>query len=413
MDEVTWINHAGFQLRSGSVSLICDPWLSGPAFDRSWNLLSATKFTAEQVGQATHIWLSHEHPDHFSPHDLRLVPAERRPKITILFQRTRDRRVAKFCESLNFRVHEIEPLAPLDLGGVSVTIDVADIDSCLHIRTPEATYLNMNDFVVSTPRQWRRLNSLVKDGLDVLLTQFSYASWQGNREDKAKREQGAVAKRRAMRQQIEEFRPNFVIPFASFIYFSHEENFYLNDSGNSIRSIYDEFNTTATRCVVLYPGDTWRLGSHDSDQSISLYEEDANRKAPQHQARNVSWNELESAALALAKRIRATNGRLLLHLLATPVVVHLTDLGCSASFCAGHPIQLTTEPSDISCSADAFLFCLKQDFGCDTLLVSGRFHEDRAGGQSRLSRAFGISRYNAKGYRGAQMVTELIRSRMT
>ncbi len=187
MDEITWINHAGFQLRSGAISLVCDPWLSGSAFGNGWNLLSPTRFTAEQLGQATHFWLSHEHPDHFSPHDLRSVPAEQRPKITILFQHTRDRRVAKFCESLNFRVLELSPLTPLDLGGVSVTIDVVHI--------------------------------------------------------------------------------------------------------------------------VLYPGETWTGGSHDSIRSIHRYEADAAQKAPLHKARKVSWQDLEAAGVSFAARTRMPMGR--------------------------------------------------------------------------------------------------------
>ncbi len=65
--------------------------------------------------------------------------------------------------------------------------------------------------------------------VDVLLTQFSYAAWKGGRDNKALRQAAAREKLVTVRRQIECLQPKFVIPFASFIYFSHADNFYLNN----------------------------------------------------------------------------------------------------------------------------------------------------------------------------------------
>ena len=71
--KLKWINHASYLVSHNDVAIICDPWLSGDAFDHGWSLLSETKFQASDFAEVTHIWFSHEHPDHFSPPNLKLL----------------------------------------------------------------------------------------------------------------------------------------------------------------------------------------------------------------------------------------------------------------------------------------------------------------------------------------------------
>lgn len=406
-DKITWINHAGFELESGPIRLVCDPWLTGPAFDRGWHLLSPTRFTVEQLGNATHIWLSHEHPDHFSPADLRSVEPERRANITILFQRTRDGRVTSYCRRLGYKVRELDPLKPVELAlGVTVVTDVSGIDSWLYVRTPNATYLNLNDFVIDRRDLWRRLHKIVGGSLDVLLTQFSYASWVGNRGDTTAMQQEAARKRQCIHDQIDAFRPRFVVPFASFIYFAHAENFYLNDGSNSVRSVFEEFDTDQRPCVVLYPGDIWSDGvGHESYRALHRYDEDLANRHIQYETRSVSIDTLFDAATHCAARTKASNGmwavRLLEHLgYLKPLVAYLDDLQTFVVYRAGRPLERRSHgPADISCTADALLTCLREDFGSGTLIVNGRFQEARAGGMRRLSRAFAVNRLNSRGIR--------------
>jgi UDP-MurNAc hydroxylase len=91
---VSFLGHAGFDFRHRGVRLIVDPWLVGTAFDRGWELLfPAPEFDPTGI---THIWFSHEHPDHFSPPTLKLIPPEVRANVTVIVQRCQDRRVARF-----------------------------------------------------------------------------------------------------------------------------------------------------------------------------------------------------------------------------------------------------------------------------------------------------------------------------
>src|SRR5271157_905180 len=101
-----WVNHASYILRSGPVSLITDPWIEGPAFNGGWRLIAPSKLRYDDFKDITHIWFSHEHPDHFNPPNLRCIPEELRSRITVLFHETKDKRVLSVCQDLGFRVCE-------------------------------------------------------------------------------------------------------------------------------------------------------------------------------------------------------------------------------------------------------------------------------------------------------------------
>ena len=81
--QVTLINHACVKIALGDAVILCDPWLSGPAFNNGWDLLIKTPMGIDGVmAGVTHIWVSHEHPDHFVPKffiDMRRTNSMERP----------------------------------------------------------------------------------------------------------------------------------------------------------------------------------------------------------------------------------------------------------------------------------------------------------------------------------------------
>jgi hypothetical protein len=98
----------------------------------------------------------------------------------------------------------------------------------------------------------------------------------GNRHDYESHRKHAHQKRVEMRTQVEIFQPALFVPFASFIYFSHAENFFMNRAINRIADVY-EFTTHELKVstVELYPGDRWQVGTpRDSSESIASYELD-------------------------------------------------------------------------------------------------------------------------------------------
>ena len=103
MAEITWVNHASFVIEKGKTGLICDPWLDGSVFNKGWDLLSPTQWRYEDFKRLTHIYFSHEHPDHFFPSNIQKIPQEVRSGIEVIYQETQDNKVINYCEKLGFK----------------------------------------------------------------------------------------------------------------------------------------------------------------------------------------------------------------------------------------------------------------------------------------------------------------------
>ncbi|MGE4596907.1 MAG: MBL fold metallo-hydrolase, partial [Methylophilaceae bacterium] len=102
---ITFINHASVTIASNNINLLCDPWFSGDVFHKGWNLLveNSDEQIKELLKKITHIWISHEHPDHFSIKFFNTFTKLIKERgITILFQETKDKRVEKFLLNKNF-----------------------------------------------------------------------------------------------------------------------------------------------------------------------------------------------------------------------------------------------------------------------------------------------------------------------
>src|SRR5262245_2973757 len=181
--KITLINHACVKLSLGGMTVLCDPWLAGPAFNNGWDLLIKTPMDLDAVMDGvTHIWVSHEHPDHFVPKFF-IDIAPRYGAIPVLFQETRDKRVASFLTSRGFAVTELPDRRPQTIDGVRVTCGVSEFyDSWLHLADRANSILNLNDCAEGDEGELRSIARLTGP-VDLLLTQFSYAAWKGGRDN--------------------------------------------------------------------------------------------------------------------------------------------------------------------------------------------------------------------------------------
>lgn len=407
MDQIRWINHAGFELKTAGIKLVCDPWLTGQAFNDSWALISESKYTPNDFQDVDFIWLSHEHPDHFSPRDLQSIAASDRSRITVLIQKTADGRVRKFCERLDFKVREIADWERVQIAqDVHLTLHIVGDDSLCLIETPNGRYLNINDCVVSDTTALhtevqRRLGSP-----DVLMTQFSFANWAGNPGDPSI---AALAKDKLdqVETQLRIYQPKTFIPFASFVWFCRHDNFHLNAASNKIADVFTRFATT-TDCVILYPGDVYTLGeSHDSTLAIERYTEDESSHVAPLDLHDTSYSPtaLEALATEHAKRIRRQNWLwTFLPLRITgyirPVSIYLTDLGQALHYSMFSGLRWASIPrdkTDIEFTSAAFAQMLRYGTGYDTLYISGRFTQRNPSGHIDLSRNFVVLRRNDDG----------------
>ena len=85
--HLKFLNHSSLLITS-ETKILCDPWFKGTAFSDGWSLLYDNSHNINDI-DFDYIWLSHEHPDHFSIPTLR----ELNKSCTFLFQETKDKKV--------------------------------------------------------------------------------------------------------------------------------------------------------------------------------------------------------------------------------------------------------------------------------------------------------------------------------
>jgi hypothetical protein len=270
------------------------------------------------------------------------------------------------------------------------------------------TLLNMNDCVFEDSD----LASIKEQvgTVDVLLSQFSYAAWVGNEGDLASHRRHAADQLANVRRHIQVFNPRWFIPFASYVYFSHAENFYMNQAANRIGDVYGYVQEQLGReTVVLFPGDTWEIGAfHDSTQAIRSYTaalEAALLKAPDR-SRVVSLDELEKAATVLIQKNQRRNNRFLLKALP-PAIVRLTDLGMDVELSYRRGLhQVFGKRPALSLSSDSLLYCLEFDWGGNALEINGRYQVLRSKNPEWFFRLLRVSQHNAAGERLEEVVAQ-------
>ena len=437
--KLQFVNHASFVVEHGPVRLICDPWLEGPVFNDGWDLLAPSQFRYEDFRGITHIWFSHEHPDHFNPPNVKKIPEDYRREITVLFQHTNDKKVVKYCESLGFKEVrelpfgewiEIAPEVEIKCCGISVEWEA---DSWLCVRTPDLTLLNLNDCGVDSKEYALEVQRQV-GAVDVLATQFSYAAWNGNPDQKERRQRWGERVMAAVLCQIRELQPRWVIPFASFVWFCHEENFFMNDAMNPIREVARQIaeNTSATP-LVMYPGDVWEAERpYDSEPSIARYEADLEsvrgrkraliptkpavpfdtlqglaesfRKGCLSQAGKrlavfhvTFWNLEKTAQSSKAAALKSAPAAVLRMLSGRtePACIFLTDHNQSYWFSLSdglRPCDRAREQCDVVISSESLAVCFKLPWGGETLRINGRFEAPPNGREYRFFHNFRFAR---------------------
>tara|TARA_Y100001936_G_scaffold39559_1_gene37987 strand:+ start:20573 stop:21904 length:1332 start_codon:yes stop_codon:yes gene_type:complete len=383
---ITFVNHASVIFSYKNIKLITDPWIFGSAFNNGWNLLSESKLKINDFESITHIWFSHEHPDHFHPVVLNKIPENLRKNITILFQDTLDHRVAKKCKQLKFK--DVIEMNPNNFISLSDEFKIKCVpngtyDSWFYAKIGKKKILNINDCMVDSTQQAKIIKKIIDD-VDILFTQFGYASWVGDPDDVELRKNASMEKLKRIEIQAKIFQPKFIIPFASFVRFCHEDNYYMNDQMNKIDDVENFIGrNTDSFPIVLYPGDEWS-GEEKIDNSIPIkkYQIDSQKNMELNTSSNIiGYEQLKKSALSYIENIKKRNNWtfvVFLHKINffKTTYIFLKDLNCSFSFDLINGLQksnLDASSVDIITDSDSLSFTLSWDYGMDTLFVNARF----------------------------------------
>ena len=229
MNCIKFLNHSSLLVASKNIKILCDPWFFGPAFQDGWSLLHDKSHDINNL-DFDYVWISHEHPDHFSIPTISAL----NHKTKFLYQRTEDKKVKKYLESKGHEVIEIEHGKKTKIGDIELVLFVCDgYDSSVLFKFDDGrTFLNINDARVDLDNHLENeiMPHLVNTKLDMVSFQFSYANWAGNKGDiEISRHQQEIVDKKNI-YVLETLKPKECMLMASFVYFSHEENFYWNDN---------------------------------------------------------------------------------------------------------------------------------------------------------------------------------------
>ncbi len=407
---IKFINHASFIVKNKNFNLLIDPWFSGSSFNNGWDLISKTKVEDKELKEITHIWFSHEHPDHFSVKDLKYIYSLNKD-IKILFQETLDKRVINFCKNLGFTVVEVKNFQKyfFDKNSYIQIIKCGLLDSFAIIKDSNHLIVNMNDCVPQN--ELYKIKNIINDiNIDVLFTQFSYADWNGNSAEGYLRKNAIKKKFQQIKDQINFFKPKYIVPFASYIYFSNKENFFMNDEIPKISLVEKMINKNflSTSPIILYPNDDWDYNLRKNVESIEKYENDFSQISIKHIPTKVNINELINLSKLQVKKIKKINGNLFMFIIFLyqklfkkgfqSINIYIKDIDTYVYYDFYFGLKVIEKcHKRIIINSEALSTILKFEWGIGTIIINGRFFLENMIYLNNLRSAFSIPIINSNG----------------
>ena len=404
MPEFSFINHSSFSIKKGNTILTVDPWYEGSVFNNSWRLLCKTPMNMiNLIKDSNYVWFSHEHPDHFNPPNLKIFNNE----TFFLFQKTQDQRVVKFLKKISNKIIEVGSNEEINLcNNFSIKIfPFQDLDSYCLIQVDDMKILNLNDCDIKNINELNEIKNRVGE-IDILLAQFSYAIGKTNPEHNDQRKILSMNILNKLDETIKYFKPKYFIPFASFCYFSHNENFYLNDNVNKIDDTVEYLSkkNSETKFLVFYPGDKWNfLDSIDNSIGIKKYLNDYKKIEPD--VLNIKKNsitELIESSQMFIKKTKKNNDMFFLYNLINfkyyKIYFKVTNINACFKFTFNNGLEKIDNfnPSSAMCelSSDSLLQLFNSGYGYDALMIGGRFKSNK-NGEIALNKIF---KFQTKNY---------------
>ena len=379
--KIIFLNHASFIIQYNNTKILVDPYLFGEAFNNGWNLLKEFDHS-DNIKDITHICYSHEHPDHFSVPFLKSIKESERNNITILYQQTFDKKVKKFCEKLGFKFRELKDSIEEKIDdSFLITIGkVPFFDSWINFNVDNKNILNVNDCVLENPKLVFKIKKKLNRKINCLFTQFSYAEFIEQSQQKLR----ATKQLEKIKLQDDILKPQFIVPFASFIFYSHEENKFMNKNFNKLNDVYEYIKIKCSAIpIILKPNEIWELNQKDNQESANfwsnIYEkvEESNFHKLQ---KTFNKDQLVEKSKLYLKKIHSFNNKFLIFLLVKlnffpTIKIYLTDLNKFFTFNVNDGLTELNDSKNenyLEISSDSLAYIFDFDFGYDTLLVNAR-----------------------------------------
>jgi len=380
--KLMFLNHSALVVESGGTKILCDPWFIGTAFDNGWRLLFENSHDINKI-EFKYLWISHEHPDHFSISTL----SQLKKRTQFLYQHTSDKKVKNWLEQKQHSVLELVDGKEYNFGEIKLTSFVSDDYDCAALfEFPNGDkFLNLNDTRLEhgdTISKIKKNHDLSR--LKIISIQFSYANWAGNENDTEipLHQQNLVVER--IIKIYEAFKPEKIFLFASYVYYSHEENFFWNKKF-WLTYVVEKLVENGINLIIPKPNQVIEI---DEVAKKDFFEEnklgiDFWKKQTQEQQirdysnKNISIEEIELSYNKWFDKLWQNNT------LSTvsnsknknfSLRIKINDKNCvlELSLFNKKLIADNSEAYDCAVSSGTLVFLLKNNFGRGTVTVNGR-----------------------------------------
>lgn len=277
MVQFQTLSHAGLRVNAGGKELMCDPWLIGSCYWRSWWNYPPVPEGLVKSLKPDFIYLTHLHWDHFQGPSLKIFPPD--TPVIVPYDRydrmIRDLRSIGFNNIIELKHGERLELAP-GFALRSYHFSPFITDSAIVVEAEGQVILNANDAKLAG----MPLKHVLRDypSVDFCFRSHSSANNRacihiiGEPDVSVDDNEHYL---RAFSLFVERVRPRYAIPFASNNCLLHDDVFHLNrfiQTPDLAKSYFESFSASRglnTQLQIMLPGDTW-----SSETGFSLTSED-------------------------------------------------------------------------------------------------------------------------------------------
>ena len=248
--RLTFVGHASLLVETNGISLLSDPWWSGPCFGAQWWAYPTPRLDLLEQRKLDYIYLSHGHHDHFHPGTL--TRFDRGTEILV----SSTSGLGTAVRRLGFTVREIAPETAADLGsGVRVRIiPTHDGDTLMTITDGREVCVNANDALHSLPQQAQDkfISQLRAEHptIDYVFCGYGTASHFPNCYRIPGKDMAASAAKRqhhfnsSWARIIDALAPSFGFPFAADVVFLEADMMWANEPVHNTERPTDLFRQT-------------------------------------------------------------------------------------------------------------------------------------------------------------------------
>jgi hypothetical protein len=242
--RVDFVGHATLLVRIGNLTILSDPWWSGPAYRGQWYPYPLPVPQRFDLGELDVIYISHGHEDHLHRetliHILRVAP-----DVMAVIPQRYDAGMRDYLRRIGFRrIREVPSGTHIDVRrgqhSASLRVFTHMDDSMLSIESGGQVLLNANDALHASRRQviedYCRVLRWRLPRIDYLFCGFGGASYFPNCIHVPGKDDAAVARDRELfflrnfALVTQRLQPRHAFPFAAHFVLPDERNWWISDS---------------------------------------------------------------------------------------------------------------------------------------------------------------------------------------